>query len=311
MSYLEPINQTKLYGLEKYFTELVRFYKNGNYPNKILFSGQKGIGKATLAFHFINYVLTINDEKKYDTESYQIDSESPEFKTINNKSNTNLITIDVNEDKKSIDINQIRELIINLNKSSFNKKPRFVLIDNIELLNINSINALLKILEEPNKNINFILIHNNRKILSTLLSRCINFKISLSNNDYLKISNQLLNDDLNNLVSKELINYYFTPGEIYQLVQFSSENDYDLSNIDLKSFLKLLINDSQYKKNNFINNMMYSLTEFYFRKLNQSFSTLLNEKYSYFIKRISDTKTYNLDKESLFIEFNEEILDAY
>jgi DNA polymerase-3 subunit delta' len=311
MSYLEPINQTKLYGLEKYFTELVNFYKNGNYPNKILFSGQKGIGKATLAFHFINYVLTINDEKKYDIESYQINSESSEFKTINNKSNTNLITIDVNEDKKSIDINQIRELIINLNKSSFNKKPRFVLIDNIELLNINSINALLKILEEPNENINFILIHNNRKILSTLLSRCINFKISLSNNDYLKISNQLLNDDLNNLVSKELINYYFTPGEIYQLVQFSSENDYDLSNIDLKNFLKILINDTQYKKNNFINNMMYSLMEFYFRKLNQSFSKLLNEKYSYFIKRISDTKTYNLDKESLFMEFNEEILDAY
>jgi DNA polymerase-3 subunit delta' len=311
MSYLEPINQTKLYGLEKYFTELVRFYKNGNYPNKILFSGQKGIGKATLAFHFINYVLTMNDEKKYDTENYQINSESPEFKTINNKSNTNLITIDVNEDKKSIDINQIRELIINLNKSSFNKKPRFVLIDNIELLNINSINALLKILEEPNENINFILIHNNRKILSTLLSRCINFKISLSNNDYLKISNQLLNNDLNNLVSNELINYYFTPGEIYRLVQFSSENDYELSNIDLKNFLKILINDTQYKKNNFINNMMYSLMEFYFRKLNKSFSKLLNEKYSYFIKRISDTKTYNLDKESLFIEFNEEILDAY
>jgi DNA polymerase-3 subunit delta' len=311
MSYLEPINQTKLYGLERYFTELVRFYKNGNYPNKILFSGQKSIGKATLAFHFINYVLTMNDEKKYDTKSYQINSESPEFKTINNKSNTNLITIDVNEDKKSIDINQIRELIINLNKSSFNKKPRFVLIDNIELLNINSINALLKILEEPNENINFILINNNRKILSTLLSRCINFKISLSNNDYLKISNQLLNNDLNNLVSNELINYYFTPGEIYRLVQFSSENSYDLSNIDLKNFLKILINDTQYKKNNFINNMMYSLMEFYFRKLNKSFSKLLNEKYSYFIKRISDTKTYNLDKESLFIEFNEEILDVY
>jgi DNA polymerase-3 subunit delta' len=311
MSYLKPINQTKLYGLEKYFTELVRFYNNGNYPNKILFSGQKGIGKATLAFHFINYILTIEEEKKYDIVSYQINSESPEFKTINNKSNTNLITIDVNEDKKSIDINQIRELIINLNKSSFNKKPRFVLIDNIELLNINSINALLKILEEPNENINFILIHNNRKILSTLLSRCINFKISLSNNDYLKISNQLLNNDLNNLVSNELINYYFTPGEIYRLVQFSSENDYDLSNIDLKNFLKILINETQYKKNYFINNMMYNMMELYFRKLNQSFSKLLNEKYSYFIKRISDTKTYNLDKESLFVEFNEEILDAY
>jgi DNA polymerase-3 subunit delta' len=57
--------------------------------------------------------------------------------------------------------------------------------------------------------------------------------------------------------------------------------------------------------------MMYNMMELYFRKLNQSFSKLLNERYSYFIKRISDTKTYNLDKESLFVEFNEEILDAY
>ena len=36
---------------------------------------------------------------------------------------------------------------------------------------------LLKILEEPPKNIYFILINNNKKILSTLKSRCINFKI--------------------------------------------------------------------------------------------------------------------------------------
>ena len=310
MNNLEPINQTKLYGLDSYFNELARFYKNGNYPNKIIFCGQKGIGKSTLAFHFINYVLTTNEKYKYDTDDFSINIDSPEFKTIQNKSNTNLITIDVIDDRKSIDINQIRELIIKLNKSSFNNKPRFVLIDNIELLNVNSINALLKVLEEPNENINFILIHNNKKILSTLLSRCINFKINLSNEDYLRISNQLLNNNLKNLVSNDLINYYFTPGEIYNLVQFSLENKFDLSNIDLKNFLKILINDAHYKKNNFIHNMMYNLMEFYFRKLNTSFSRLINEKYSYFVKRIADTKTYNLDKETLFIEFNEEILNG-
>ena len=53
--------------------------------------------------------------------------------------------------KKSIDINQIRELINNLNKSSFNSKERFVLIDNIEYLNVNSINALLKLLKNQMK----------------------------------------------------------------------------------------------------------------------------------------------------------------
>src|SRR5210317_2669833 len=304
-------NQLSLFGHHVIFLNFINLYKNNKLPNKILLSGEKGIGKSTLAYHIINQILSSDEDLSYDIENFRINSDNRSFKLIINKSNPNFISIDVDEDKKSIDINQIRNLILTLNKSSFNSKPRVVLIDNIELLNINSVNALLKILEEPNENINFILIHNNRKILSTLLSRCINFKISLSNNDYLKISNQLLNNDLNNLVSSELINYYFTPGEIYQLVQFSSENDYDLSNIDLKYFLKILINDTQYKKNNFINNMMYSLMEFYFRKSNQSFSKLLNEKYSYFIKRISDTKTYNLDKESLFMEFNEEILDAY
>ena len=310
MNNLEPINQTKLYGLSVYLNELIRLYKNNIYPNKILLSGQKGIGKSTLAFHFINYVLTLNENFKYDTQNFNINIESSEFKTIQNKSNTNLISIDVYAEKKTIDINQIRHLIINLNKSSFNQKPRFVLIDNIEQLNINSINALLKVLEEPNENINFILIHNNKKIPSTLLSRCINFKISLKNNDYLRISNQLLNDDLENLISKDLINYYFTPGEIYHLVQFSIQNKYDLSNIDLKSFLKILIKEGHYKKNNFIDQMMYNFIELYFRKLNSSFSNLINEKYSYFVKRISDTKIYNLDKESLFMEFNEEILDG-
>ena len=297
MNNLEPINQTKLYGLDNYFNELIKFFNKGCYPNKILFSGQKGIGKSTLAFHFINYVLTLNERHSYDVINYSINIDSPIFKTIKNKSNTNLITIDVNDDKKSIDINQIRELLINLNKSSFNEKPRFVLIDNIELLNINSINALLKILEEPNENINFILIHNNKKILPTLLSRCINFKINLKNNENIKITNKLLDTDINKLISNDLIDYYFSPGEIYHLVQFSKENNYDLLKINLKDFLKILIEDGHYKKNNFINNMMYNFMEFYFRKVNKSFSMLINDKYSYFVKRVSDTRTYNLDRD--------------
>ena len=310
MSNLEPINQTNLYGLDRYLKELIRLYKNDIFPNKLLLSGQKSIGKSTLAFHFINYALTLNENYKYDVKNFIINEESHEFKTIINKSNTNLIMIDVNEEKKTIDINQIRNLIISLNKSSFNKKPRFVLIDNIELLSTNSINALLKVLEEPNENIYFILIHNNRKVLSTLLSRCINFKINLSNNESLNISKHLLNDNVGTLVNNDILNYFSTPGEIYNLIQFSIQNNYDLSNLDLRSFLKILIEDGQYKKDVFINNMMYNLIEFYFRKLNSSFSNLVNQKYSYFIKRISDTKMYNLDKESLFMEFNEEILNG-
>ena len=50
--------------------------------------------------------------------------------------------------------------------------------------------------------------------------------------------------------------------------------------------------------------------EFYFRKINVSFSKLMDEKYRYFVKKVDDTKKYNLDKDSLFTEFNEHILNG-
>ena len=56
MNELQPINQIRLFGLENFFLELSQFHKKGNFPNKLLLSGQKGLGKSTLAYHFINYV---------------------------------------------------------------------------------------------------------------------------------------------------------------------------------------------------------------------------------------------------------------
>ena len=309
MSELKPPNQQKIFGLDFHILELVKLYKSNIYPNKLLISGLKGIGKSTLAYHFINYVLSEKETFKYDLENFQINTESPTFKTILNRSNTNLITVDISSDKKSIDVNQIRELIISLNKSSFNNKPRFVLIDNIELLNTNSINALLKVLEEPNQNIHFILINSNKKILPTLLSRCINYKIKLTNQECLNISNKLLGDKLENIVNIDLINYYFTPGNIYYLVKFAEKYDLELSKLDLKSFLKILIKENYYKKDPFMKYMIFNLIEFYFRKLNISFSRNINDKFSHFLKRISDTNTFNLDAELLFIDFQEEFLN--
>jgi DNA polymerase III subunit delta' len=307
---LEAIKQTKLFGLNKFIIELIQLYKKDKFPNKLLLSGQKGLGKSTLAYHFINYVLSAKEDFKYDIKNFEIKSENRSFRTVLNKSNPNLIVIDINPEKKSIDINQIRVLISNLNKSSFNDKPRFVLIDNIEYLNKNSVNALLKILEEPNFNVHFILINNNKKILSTLLSRCINFKISLTNKENLDIANQLLDGKLHEKINSDLINYYLTPGSIYNLVIFGETNKLDLIDFDLKKFLKVLINENHYKKNNSIKYLLFDLIEFYFLKINLSFSSLLHNKYSYFLRRISDTKRFNLDEESLFAEFEEDILNG-
>ena len=116
---LNPSIQTNLYEHKKIFNHLSKLYKNDQLPNKILLSGEKGIGKSTIVYHFINFVLSENEEYFYDYENNVINLENKSYKLIQNKSNPNFHLIDVLEEKKSIDINQIRELIITLNKSFF------------------------------------------------------------------------------------------------------------------------------------------------------------------------------------------------
>ncbi len=305
-----PIYQTKLFGLDKYMNELIQLNDSNRLPNKILLSGQKGLGKSTLAYHFINYILSKSEEFPYDQSKFEINTENQSFKTILNRTNLNFSLIDVNSLNKSIDINQIRELILKLNKSSLNDKKRFILIDNIEFLNINSVNALLKVLEEPSSNTYFILINNNKRVLPTLLSRCINFKITLSNKENIEIVNNLIGQELNELINKDLINYYSTPGNIYNLIKFGLDNNYDLSNINLKKLLEIIIENHHYKKESSFKYLIFDFIEFYFCKINKSISLNIYDRYNYFLKRISDTKKFNLDEESLFMEFKEKILNG-
>ena len=307
---LKPLNQTNLFSHGHYIIELINLYKKNNLPNKILFSGEKGIGKCTIAYHLINYILSLGEEFAYDLNKFKINLENKSFKLIINKSNPNYYLIDVAEDKKNIDINQIRSLIINLNKSSFNLKPRFILIDNINLLNINSANALLKILEEPNNNIYFILINNNKKILPTLKSRCLDFKIILTNDQSIKTINNILNDDIKNFINDELINNYSTPGQLFELIQISNENNIDLKNINLKELISFIINQKSYKKDLYIKDLVYSLIELYFRKNISVKNTTFLQIYRYFLKKIDNTKKFNLDEEILFMEFQDRVLNG-
>ena len=307
---LSPINQIELYGFEDYFYEFIRLIEENRLPNKILLSGQKGLGKATFSYHLINYVLSSNEEFKYDNKNLVIHPENHSFKTVVNKSNPNFILIDVEKDKKSIDIDQIRKLILNLNKSSFNNKPKFVLIDNIDLLNIFTVNALLKVMEEPLPNVYFILINNEKKKFSTLFSRCINFRIYLTNKEIFQITKRLFKKDPYDIINRDLINYYFSPGSLYNFFSFGLENGYNLKDLTLKELLSILINKKYYKDNHEIKILILELIEFYFVKNLSSLKNHGFDKYNYFIKRLFNINKYNLDEESYFIEFNNKVLNG-
>ena len=115
---LSPINQTNLFSLDNFLSEFVELYRKKRLPTKILLSGDKGLGKSTLAFHLVNYILSINEEHPYIIKESKINPDNKSYKLVINGSNPNLLLVDTLSEKKNIDINQIRELINNLNKSS-------------------------------------------------------------------------------------------------------------------------------------------------------------------------------------------------
>ena len=287
-------------------------YNQKKMPSKILLSGKKGLGKSTLGYHIINYILSVDEEFKYDSKNFVINDNNRSFKLLQNSSHTNFHLIDLLNDKKNIDVTQIREMINYTNKSVFNNMPRFILIDNIENLNKNSVNALLKIIEEPNNNVFFILISNNeKKILPTLKSRCLTFKINFTFNESVNIANQILNENILDLINHDLISYYNTPGEIINLINFSNDKKIDLKHYTLSKFLNLLIENGYYKKNKIVKNLLINFIELFFLKeykLSKSKNSLLSF-YQIFINKISNTEKFNLDEESLFLEFKSRLLN--
>ena len=309
---LKSSNQKQLFSYKNTFLDIVNLYNQKKLPNKILFSGPKGIGKATFAYHLINYIFSKDEESNYDIDKLQINDLNKSFKLVLNQTHPNFHLIDLLDEKKIIEISQIRNMINYANKSAFNNKERIVLIDNAENLNLSSSNALLKIIEEPNENVFFILIFdNNRKIIETIKSRCLKFNLFLTFDECLDTTNKIIGNNIYQIVNKDLINHYSTVGDLVNLVNFSSSSKMSLLELNLKDFLINLIDEKYYKKNIYIKKNIYKYIEYYLLKLmylNKS-KKKINSLYRNFINKIYNLQKFNLDEESFFIEFNKIIFN--
>ena len=306
---LNPRNQEKLFGYDDLFKHFINLFTDQKFPNKILISGPKGIGKSTFAYHFINYIFSKNEPNSYNFNNHTIFSNNRSFNLIKNLSHPNFHLIDILDGKKIIEISQVRRAISYSQKSSFNDNYRIVLIDNVEYLNSYSANALLKIIEEPNEKLFFILIHNNsKKIIKTIESRCIIFKKNFSYDENLTIASDIANVNLKDFFNESIINHYLTIGDLLQLYNFSINNKLDIKKMSLKDLLLYLINFKIYKNNNDLTNLTFKLIEsyFYYSFLNNRNSNIY-KLYEYFIKKIDYTNKFNLDIESLFLEFKNKV----
>ncbi len=309
---IEPSNNTKLIGYNKIFLNFKNYYDNNNLPNKIIFSGERGIGKSTLVYHLINYIFSQNEDNKYNFNQNLISDKNRSYNLIINNSHPNFYLISNDDDKKNIQINKIREMINFTNKSSFNNECKIILIDNIEYLNKNSINALLKVIEEPNSKIFFFLIHNNKiKILDTLNSRCIKFNFFLKNEDKIDVINNLSDSNFYNNLNDDFKSIYLSPGEVISLCKLFQNNNID-EKISIDEFLKLVIESRLYKKDLFIkDNLSFFVELFFSKKFNNLRSkNKIYKLYKYFLFKIDQCNKYNLDIETILIEIDGKLLNG-
>jgi len=306
--------QKKLFLYDQHFNLFIKLYKNNLLPNKILLSGQFGLGKSTFAYHFINYILSDKEDHSYDLTNFTINPLNRSFRLISQQYHPNFYLIENFIDKQTIDIKQVRNMITYINKTSYDKKIKFVLIDNAEYLNLHSVNALLKIIEEPPLNTYVIITHNSSmKLIETLKSRCIEFKISFTNQEKQKILENLLayydlKIDINLL--KKIKSFYDSPGTILNFIKLINEGAININKIDLKNIISNLMDFNLKNKNNINLNLLQNTIELFFlkelKKNNNKYKISLN--YSKTIKRLNSFRKYNIDMNNTFYEIKQSII---
>ena len=283
---------------------LISLYSKNKLPQTILFTGEKGIGKLNFSYHLISFILSQDEEDKYDLKFYKINQNNKTFNLLSKNIHPNFHIISPNE-KKNINIDQIKKMQNYLNLSSFNKLPKFILFDQCEYLNSSSANSLLKLLEEKFENVFFILIHDTKKsLISTIKSRCIQFKFILKDNEKLHRINEILDYQYDKL-NPDFKNKYLNPIFYKDLFDYCKKNNLELDKINLNSLLLNIFSNKNLRKDEFIYNYFLMLIQLFIYKHikndvnDQKYFSLLN----YFTQRFDDVIKYNLDFESYVLEF--------
>ncbi len=303
---LSPKNQLQLFGYDDCFNLFIKLFHKNKLPNTILLSGLKGSGKATFAYHFINYLLSYREQNKYSVNNFTINPDNKSYKSLCNYIHPNFFLLENNAYEENIKIENVRNILRSLNKSTYYSNIKIVMIDNAEYLNINSSNALLKVLEESNNNTFFFIIHNSpNSILDTIRSRCIQFKFFFTLSEKKNILESIIKQYKNDFNTEKIDgNLYFdTPGNILKYLKILSDSNVSYTK-DKLSCISYLIDKYKQKKDPQLLIFISLLIEFFYNELSLKNNEKLNLYFynkSKILKQINDVKKFNLDKNNLFI----------
>ena len=254
------------------------------FPKVLMLSGMKGDGKFTLICHLLHYYF---DKQNY-SENENIIQKSAFHEQFLLGTFPNIYYFN-GSDFKNVKIEDIRSLRNNLLKKPIIEKKRFIILDDVETFNINSLNGLLKLIEEPGESNYFILINNSTKnLLETIKSRCLELKIILSEKSRLNIIAFLMEiHKQKNILDKNSIKV--TPGNFVKFNSFFCDEILDLNDSFLKNF-KTSLNFYKKEKDIFYKDLLIFLTEYFLQKYRSKDN---DSSQNYFIKRLSILKNLN------------------
>lgn len=340
---IEPKSNSYLIGQEEAEAFLLKAYKNSALHNSYIFAGEKGIGKATLAYKFARFLLSNPDgsaatlDISPDCPTFkQVENNShPDFKIIErsyNKSDTTKIIKaiqkgaplsqdELQDFKKSsvIKIDEIRTINEFLSKSSGMGGYRVVIIDSIDDLNQSSSNAVLKVLEEPpHKTILILISHNPNSLLPTIKSRCAKlFLKPLSKNVVASLLRRYV-PDLEESKVKALSELSSSSiGKAIDYANFDVAEQYDLLQKVVYAKNKFLLKDLLELADTFSkSDETFAFgTELILKFLSDNIKSLenidsLTNVYSEAIKSFADTTILNLDKKQAIIRIINKIIEV-
>jgi len=138
--------------------------QRGRIPNSLLFMGPEGVGKRDVALVLAKAMNCLQEKD----DSCEVCSSC---KAINNKNFPDVMVI--SPDKNSLKINQMREMKTTAYLKPMIGRKRIFVLEDVEKMNDEAANSVLKILEEPPVFTHIVLItHNPYLILPTIHSRC-------------------------------------------------------------------------------------------------------------------------------------------